>query len=303
MIKFFKLNNIKSLNELDAKNLKELWSKIEKDYDGIAMDFGTEFKKLEDNSFNAIFSTDTEDRDGDIIYQDFELKNFKKNPVFLDSHRYDSIERIIGKVKNIKISEGKLQGTVMFAIDNPKGLLAAKLADKGFLNATSIGFIPKQFDDKGNILKAEILEISAVGVPSNPQALFEKAKKEIDEKGKEDSLLKYEIDGKSITLKNDDGLIEIIDIKEIDSSTNTTEEKPKEKEEKKEKKLKPKKNKNQMIKSAVDEIIKDRKKILKKVVKITDKYVEKLKSDGLTKQEKKVINKTVRKLLEAKKLN
>lgn len=121
-----------------------------------------------------MFSSDNEDRHGDVVHQDFDLKAFKKNPVFLDSHNYGSIERIIGRVNKLSTKTGKLEGDIEFAMENPIGALAAYLADGGFLNTTSIGFIPREFNDKGEILKSELLEISAVSVPANADALFEK---------------------------------------------------------------------------------------------------------------------------------
>jgi hypothetical protein len=51
---------------------------------------------------------------------------------------------------------------------------------------SSVGFIPKEFDDKGVILKSELLEVSAVSVPANPEALFEKKIEKKIEKKKEE---------------------------------------------------------------------------------------------------------------------
>jgi hypothetical protein len=70
-------------------------------------------------------------------------------------------------------------------LDNPKGMLAYNLASKGFLNATSVGFIPQDFSDDGKILKSELLEDSAVSVPANQEALFEKKELEKEEEKEE----------------------------------------------------------------------------------------------------------------------
>jgi phage head maturation protease len=171
--KFLSLSN-KSIT--GAATFKELWEKAQTEgYEGLALICAVEMTKDADTKkYHAVFSSETEDRHGEIVYQDFDLKAFKKNPVYLDSHNYDSIEHIIGKVSPLSVKEGKLQGDIEFATMNPKGLLAEKMADGGFLNTSSIGFIPKVFDDKGNILKSELLEISAVSVPANPEATFEK---------------------------------------------------------------------------------------------------------------------------------
>lgn len=180
MKKFFHLHS-KAFEDKGAANLKELWEKVKAEgYEGLSVTCETSFEKAADEkdvegTFHVVFSSAREDRHGDVVYQEFDLKYFKKNPVFLDSHNYGSIEHILGKVSKVGVKDGKLQGDVLFALDNPKGLLAAKLAAAGFLNATSIGFIPREFDDEFNVLKSELLEISAVSVPANPDALFEKA--------------------------------------------------------------------------------------------------------------------------------
>lgn len=174
--KLYKLHN-QSLQKHKVANLKELWEKLEaKGYKGFEVQVDTVFTKSEkDNVFHAVFSTDSVDRHGDIVVQNWKLTNFKKNPVYLDSHNYNSIEHIIGKVNKIKVKDNKLEGDIEFAMSNPKGVMASEMARDGFLNASSVGFIPLKFDDKfEKILESELLEISAVSVPANPEATYEK---------------------------------------------------------------------------------------------------------------------------------
>jgi hypothetical protein len=183
--KFYRLHS-KSFKNHKASNYKELWGKMkEKGYQGMLIEAHTEFKSVEDNKFHAIFSTASEDRHGEIVYQDWDLKHFKKNPVYIDSHNYSSIEFIIGKVEKLKVKDNKLEGDIVFCLDNPRGELAYKMANGGFLNTSSVGFVPKQFDDKGNIIKSELLEISGVVVPANAEALYEKYVKQIKSDSKE----------------------------------------------------------------------------------------------------------------------
>ena len=174
---FYKINS-KSFKTKNASNVKELWENVKKEgYKGLAVELKTKFVKSEskDNKFHATFSSPSVDRHGDIVEQNWDLKHFKNNPVYLDSHNYGSIERIIGRVDKPRVKDGKLVGSIVFALDNPLGELAYKLADGGFLNTSSVGFIPKEFDDKfEKIVKSELLEISAVSVPANPEALLEK---------------------------------------------------------------------------------------------------------------------------------
>lgn len=193
--KFLSIAN-KSLTDFGATSYKDLWEKAKKEgYDGLSLSVDSVFTKSEgdpENKFHAVFSSAREDRHGEIVYQEFDLKAFKKNPVYLDSHNYDSIIHIIGRVQKINAKGGQLEGDVEFFLDNPIGMLGYKAASQGFLNTSSIGFIPKKFDDKGNILESELLEISAVSVPANADALFEK--KEEEEEIKKEEVKETEVE-------------------------------------------------------------------------------------------------------------
>lgn len=176
MRKFYQLTN-KSFQDFDVANYKELWDKVQaKGYGAIQMSFVTSFTKAEENEnkFHAVLSDAIEDRHGDIVEQNWDLSNFKKNSVLLDSHDYSSIEKIIGKWQNISVKDGRLQGDIEFALENPLGLLAFRLAKGGYLNALSAGFIPLDFGENGEILKSELLEGSMVSVPANARTLIEK---------------------------------------------------------------------------------------------------------------------------------
>lgn len=142
-----------------------------------------ELKKIDDEKaiVDGIFSSANEDRHGDIVMQTFDLKAFKKNPVILDSHDHQNADSVIGKAKGLKIVKGKLQGKIQFAVDeNPKAKVIFDLIKGGYLNAFSIGFIPKEFDDGNKILKSELLEISVVSVPANADCLVQAKAKGID---------------------------------------------------------------------------------------------------------------------------
>jgi len=173
MNKFLNLKK-KTLKDYKVKTHKELWDKVKGEYKGLVLDTNVSFTKAEgsENKYHCVFSTASVDRHGDVVLQNFDIKSFKKNPVFLDSHDYSSIEKILGKVINIKVVDDKLVGDIVFNTDSPLGLLARNMVDNGFLKATSIGFIPKDFNEKGYIIKSELLEISGVSVPANPEALM-----------------------------------------------------------------------------------------------------------------------------------
>lgn len=61
----------------------------------------------------------------------------------------------------------------MFSKSNPLGVLLADLYDEGMVKTVSVGFIPKQRqeDNRRIITSAELLELSFVAVPCNPNAL------------------------------------------------------------------------------------------------------------------------------------
>jgi HK97 family phage prohead protease len=133
-------------------------------------------------------STETVDRDNDRINQKgWQLKNFKKNPVVLWSHQ--GSEPPIGRVVEIGLEDGALKATVEFVdFDNP--LVGAKaegiyrMCKDGFINATSVGFSPIEWDlseDEArtgknwgvDFHKQELYELSVVSIPANPEALIE----------------------------------------------------------------------------------------------------------------------------------
>lgn len=130
------------------------------------------YLKLEKGEILGIASTETQDRQGEIIKQDgWELKQFKANPVIMLNHNY--YEFPIGKAIKIKVEDGKLTFKMVFSETLDKAKEAYELVKEGIMNCFSVGFIPKEFDanNQNIITKAELLEISLVSVPANPQAV------------------------------------------------------------------------------------------------------------------------------------
>jgi HK97 family phage prohead protease len=133
-----------------------------------------------------VASDESVDRYGDIIRASgWDLSHFKNNPVLLFGH--DSSAVPIGKVSEIGVDGSRLVATAEF---RPEGDSAAaddvySALKGGFLNAVSVGFLPtkapnyiwKNGDEKTGILTGfefiaqELLELSVVPVPANPQAL------------------------------------------------------------------------------------------------------------------------------------
>ncbi len=131
----------------------------------------TKAEEKEDGILSVAVATDgTQDRDGEVVMASgVDLSNFKKNPVLMFGHNYR--EPSIGKVLDIATDGGRILFKPQFAInESPRAAEIFKLYKGGYLNAFSIGFIPKQRE--GNVYtETELLEISAVPVPANPNAL------------------------------------------------------------------------------------------------------------------------------------
>lgn len=138
-----------------------------------------EVKKLGERQYEFTASTETQDRDGEVIsVAGWNLKNFEKNPVIMYAHDYRSLP--IGKATKVWVSGKKLKNTVEFP---PEGTyefadIVERLVDTGYLKTQSVGFIPKEWTDgdgekspRRTFTKQELLEISIVPVPSNPDAL------------------------------------------------------------------------------------------------------------------------------------
>lgn len=119
----------------------------------------------------AIASTNSVDRMGEVINQDgWDLGNFKDNPVLLWGHD-DKLPRI-GLAKNLRVEKSANGSALMFEpVFNEASELARTVKqlfeeDGGTF---SVGFMPLEMD--GNTFtKSELLEISAVNVPANPDA-------------------------------------------------------------------------------------------------------------------------------------
>jgi hypothetical protein len=137
------------------------------------------------------------------------LDTYRRNPVFQNAHQYGDILFTLGKSLVTEVRSGNSSGShdsplatshflfqrIEFATDiNPVARIAYGLYKGGFLRAVSVGFIPLRWEDppspKGyggqvlasangrgqqtprrRYLEQELLEVSAVGIPANPNAL------------------------------------------------------------------------------------------------------------------------------------
>lgn len=158
----------------------------------------TTVELVADFKFSAIANTAGIDRDGEVVLpQGCKFDNYMKNPVMLDIHNYRA--RSVGRVDKIDVSD-KVTFDFTFA-DTESGRELAYLYSNKMQSAFSVGFIPKEYviidsntPEKFSLhiegkdveidlgiyperpyvifTSWELLEISPVPVPSNPEALL-----------------------------------------------------------------------------------------------------------------------------------
>lgn len=134
--------------------------------------------KTERGSYRFIGSTAAVDRMGEVVEQNWDLKNFLANPVVLYAH--NQFDLPVGRALSAEVVEGHLEFEVEFVPREiyPFAGVVEDLVDKKFLNAVSVGFIPLDMD--ANIIKkSELLELSIVPVPANYEALIQRGTKKI----------------------------------------------------------------------------------------------------------------------------
>jgi HK97 family phage prohead protease len=152
-----------------------------------------------DNKLRAYASTITPDRDGEVVLPNAYVgskKSFMQNPVLLQFHNY--WDEPVGKITSLDHDDFGMIMEVEFA-PTEAGKKFATLYKGGFMNAFSIGFIPKKSirpSDSGDELaqlglskdifnkegvyriftEIELLEVSCVPVPANRDAIVLSAK-------------------------------------------------------------------------------------------------------------------------------
>lgn len=147
-----------------------------------------------------IASTDDEDRAGDVVRQDWRLRNYRRNPVVLDNHNSG---RVVGRAKSVvnRNNDGRsrLEIDVLWDLTNPDPSIQAVGHQhlNGFRSAGSVGFRPGkrtrrdklpeehaahakprrvqtlfgEFEVAGEYLEQnELFEFSSASIPMNPSA-------------------------------------------------------------------------------------------------------------------------------------
>lgn len=133
------------------------------------------------DNFNFCCSSDRVDRYGDIVVPaGIDLTDFRRNAVALFNHDPNAP---IGTWTNMRVAGNELRGSLKLA---PKGTSPRideirKLVEAGILKSTSIGFLPVEAEPIVNndgrrtggmkYLRSELIEVSLVSTPANPDAL------------------------------------------------------------------------------------------------------------------------------------
>jgi hypothetical protein len=140
-----------------------------------------------DATLDFVASDESLDRYNEIISASgWKLDNYLRNPVFQNAHQYGDILFTLGRALVTEVRQvgrasprAVLFQRIQFACDiNPMAKIAYGLYKGKFLNAVSVGFVPLRWEDgseeKGyqrKYIEQELLEVSAVGIPANPNAL------------------------------------------------------------------------------------------------------------------------------------
>ena len=124
--------------------------------------------KAADGKIQFIASDDTVDRSGESIPVDsWDLSNFTKSPRLLVDHDY-RVESIVGVAEDIRIEDGKLMFSPKFHAITELAKQVSQMVTEGMLDTVSVGFMRK--GDKKAGIQNELMEISFVAVPANPNA-------------------------------------------------------------------------------------------------------------------------------------
>ena len=162
------LNSFKEYTEETAKCLVGAVSEFLDGEDKSLHNSRRKPDRKKNGSFKVIITKEVVDRDGEVIKIDgIDTVNFMKNPVVLLAHNFRGLP--IGIVETLSDEGSELIGEGVFA-STDMAQEARILHEEGILIAVSMGFIIKEREGP-IITRSELLEVSFVSVPSNPESL------------------------------------------------------------------------------------------------------------------------------------
>lgn len=151
--------------------------------------------KAEGKKLVGIASSEAEDRHGEVVsLSGWDLKNAKKNCPLLWAHDHSQLP--LGTVERFWTegdskasgSRKRLMFEAVISDATERGRAVRQLIEEGILKAFSVGFRGLEMDDN-KFTKQELLEISVVNVPANPDALM-LAYKSLNNQGVSDATIK-----------------------------------------------------------------------------------------------------------------
>lgn len=132
-----------------------------------------------DAPMTFLISNEDVDRHGDVVLaRGWRLDAYRRNPVFLWAHDY--ARPVIGRAQSVWAEPGQLLARMEFAPTEFAREVAA-LYRSGYQQGVSVGFKPLRYEERRQertgaflgirFLEQELLEVSAVPVPANRDAL------------------------------------------------------------------------------------------------------------------------------------
>ncbi len=129
---------------------------------------------VSDGPIRFVASTNRKARDGLVIDADaWDLTNYRKSPVVLWSHDYWGERPPIGRALKVWTDDGNLMADVEFDQADEFAAAIERKYRGGYLNAVSVGWDTLE-RDADRVTKADLLDISAVPIPGDPNALMER---------------------------------------------------------------------------------------------------------------------------------
>lgn len=126
--------------------------------------------KKQDGKVTFVATDETLDRMGDVLkIEDWDLTNYKKNPVLLVNHDY-KVENIVGAAMNLRKQNKQLLFDPVFHGITEKSREVRDMVEGEWLNTVSVGFMMHPAEKEGQRPGMELFEISFVPVPANPSA-------------------------------------------------------------------------------------------------------------------------------------
>lgn len=162
----------------------------------------------EDRIIDFVASTEGIDRYNSRV-KGWKVDNYLKNPVVLWAHNYDLPP--IGRSLSVEQGDDRsLRTRIQFAPREVYEFAGTvyDLVKEGYIGAVSVGFIPgsQEFDDDDGVvdlLDNELLEVSVVPVPANPDALANAFRRGVVPEGQEELLMATRA-GDVLTIEGED---------------------------------------------------------------------------------------------------